>query len=40
MPEIEKAEWDSRYERSVSMLGDLRIMLSTVGYLMRRPPVY
>jgi len=40
MPELEKVDWDSRYERSVSMLGDLRIMLATVGYLMRRPPVY
>lgn len=40
MPETEKADWDSRYERNVSLSGDLRIMLATVGYLLRRPPVY
>lgn len=40
MPEIEKVIWDSRYEQSVSLAGDVAIMFGTLGYLMRRPPVY
>lgn len=40
MPESEKAEWDGRYAKSISLRGDLTIILRTVGYLARRPPVY
>lgn len=36
----EKAAYDGAYAGQVSLLGDLRIMLRTVGYLFRRPPVY
>ena len=40
MPESEKAEWDGRYAKSISLRGDLTIILRTFGYLARRPPVY
>ena len=35
-----KVEWDALYARSVSFLTDLRIVMQTFGYLLRRPPVY
>lgn len=40
MPETEKIEWETLYTRRVSPLQDLAIALRTVGYLLRRPPVY
>lgn len=40
MPEGEKVLLDSRYARDITLLGDLGIILRTVGYLFRRPPVY
>jgi O-antigen biosynthesis protein WbqP len=40
MPESEKVEWDARYVARVGLAADLGIMLATVGYLLRRPPVY
>ncbi len=40
MPENEKAEWDGRYSTSISFLGDMKIILGTLRYLMKRPPVY
>jgi O-antigen biosynthesis protein WbqP len=40
MPEFDKVEWDERYARNVTLGTDLRIMMRTFGYLLRRPPVY
>jgi O-antigen biosynthesis protein WbqP len=40
MPDTRKVEWDARYARSVSFATDLRIVIQTIGYLVRRPPVY
>jgi len=40
MPEREKADWDGQYAADVSFFGDCRIILRTVFYLFRRPPVY
>lgn len=36
----EKAQLDGKYARSVSFKNDLHILVKTVGYLLRRPPVY
>jgi O-antigen biosynthesis protein WbqP len=40
MSVAEKAEWDAKYLARVTLFEDMRIMLATVVYLMRRPPVY
>jgi len=40
MPGEQKASWDALYLGRVGFLEDVRIMLATVGYLLRRPPVY
>lgn len=40
MPEAEKVEWDVRYASRVSSRSDLAVVLRTIGYLLRRPPVY
>jgi O-antigen biosynthesis protein WbqP len=40
MNEERKVEWEARYAARITLLGDLAIMLRTVGYLFRRPPVY
>jgi O-antigen biosynthesis protein WbqP len=40
MPETEKADWDGRYAATISFASDCRILLRTVVYLGRRPPVY
>jgi O-antigen biosynthesis protein WbqP len=40
MPETEKAEFDARYRANVSLVGDLRIILSTFRYLLKPPPRY
>lgn len=40
MPETEKARWDALYAKSVSLLTDLKIILSTFFYLLKPPPVY
>jgi O-antigen biosynthesis protein WbqP len=40
MPEREKAEWDGRYASGVSFLTDIDIIARTLGYLLKRPPVY
>jgi O-antigen biosynthesis protein WbqP len=40
MPESEKANWDGEYWRTLSFLRDVKILLGTFGYLLRRPPVY
>lgn len=36
----EKAAYDGEYARSISFLGDVRILLSTIAYLRSPPPVY
>lgn len=40
MPEVEKAEYDGRYARSISFLTDVGIIARTFAYLLKRPPVY
>ncbi|MEJ0037592.1 MAG: sugar transferase [Gammaproteobacteria bacterium] len=40
MPESEKVEWDARYASVVSGVRDLTVVLRTIGYIVRRPPVY
>jgi O-antigen biosynthesis protein WbqP len=40
MPETEKVEWERRYVENISLVGDLMILLRTVRYVMRPPPVY
>ncbi len=40
MSDKDKAEWDSKYASSVNFLGDLVIIVRTLSYLLRRPPVY
>jgi lipopolysaccharide/colanic/teichoic acid biosynthesis glycosyltransferase len=40
MPVSEKAVLDGRYAARPSLFGDLGIILRTVAYLFRRPPVY
>jgi O-antigen biosynthesis protein WbqP len=36
----EKARWDGEYSSRITLASDLHIMLRTVGYLFRPPPVY
>ena len=40
MTEDKKAAFDAEYARSVSLVQDVTILIRTVGYLTRRPPVY
>jgi O-antigen biosynthesis protein WbqP len=40
MPETEKVGWESRYAHDVSFFRDIWIVLRTLRYLTRRPPVY
>jgi O-antigen biosynthesis protein WbqP len=40
MSDQQKVEWEAQYAARVTLLGDLLIVLRTVGYLFRRPPVY
>jgi O-antigen biosynthesis protein WbqP len=40
MPDTEKAMLDARYSSRVTFARDFCIVLRTVGYLARRPPVY
>ncbi len=40
MPEEEKSNWDGTYARSISALTDLKILLKTILYLTKKPPVY
>lgn len=40
MSEEQKAEWDANYADRVSFVTDIRILLRTVVYLFKRPPVY
>lgn len=40
MPVTVKAEWDGKYGKSISLPGDMAIILRTVRYLMSPPPTY
>ncbi len=40
MPEEEKAEYDGKYCRDLSLLNDLRIVLGTLRYFTKKPPKY
>lgn len=40
MSETEKAAFDGRYARRITLLGDLSIIVRTFAYLAKRPPVY
>jgi lipopolysaccharide/colanic/teichoic acid biosynthesis glycosyltransferase len=40
MTEVEKVAWEARYAERITFIGDIVILLRTVGYLFRRPPVY
>lgn len=40
MTAAEKAAFDGRYAENISFLGDVKIVLSTFGYLLKPPPVY
>jgi len=40
MSEADKARWDTEYAAKVRFGIDIWILLRTVGYLFRRPPVY
>lgn len=40
MPEAEKVRWEHQYLVNVSFVNDLKVMLRTLVYLTRKPPVY
>ncbi len=40
MPEEEKVEWERRYVRRITLLGDMRIIARTFVYVLSPPPVY
>lgn len=40
MTDEEKTAWDTRYAGTISLSTDLRILMLTVGYLLRKPPQY
>lgn len=40
MPDEEKAQWDGDYAKTLSFLNDAKIVLRTLAYLKKRPPVY
>ncbi len=40
MTAAEKAVFDGRYASNVSLIGDVKIVLSTFRYLLKPPPVY
>jgi O-antigen biosynthesis protein WbqP len=40
MPETEKVAWEAKYVARITFVGDVRIILSTLVYLSRPPPVY
>ena len=40
MPETTKARYDNEYAANITFLGDVKIVLQTVWYLFRPPPVY
>ena len=40
MSTVEKARFDEQYARRITLLGDLGIVIRTIGYLLKPPPVY
>ncbi len=40
MPVSEKAYLDGQYAKSISFLGDLKLIMSTFNYLRKPPPIY
>lgn len=40
MPEDEKAKYDGIYASRISFRGDLTLIVRTLAYIIRRPPVY
>lgn len=40
MPETEKVDWEQRYVRSITLLGDVAIIGRTFLYLLKPPPAY
>ena len=40
MPEIEKANFDGEYYRNTSLAMDLKIVMGTIKYFTKKPPVY
>ena len=40
MTDEEKTAWDTCYAETISLATDLRILLRTIGYLLRKPPQY
>jgi O-antigen biosynthesis protein WbqP len=40
MPISVKAKLDAEYACLISLVGDLKIIARTVGYLFRQPPIY
>ncbi|HEC26220.1 MAG TPA: sugar transferase [Gammaproteobacteria bacterium] len=40
MPEEEKVERDAQYSASITLINDIAIIFQTLGYLLKRPPVY
>jgi O-antigen biosynthesis protein WbqP len=40
MSVFEKVQWDKRYQADISFLKDIKIVIGTLGYLLKKPPVY
>lgn len=40
MTAVEKAAFDGEYVSSISLIGDMKIIISTATYLLKPPPVY
>ncbi len=40
MPDSIKANWDGQYAHQMSLMNDLSIVLKTVAYILKPPPVY
>ena len=40
MSESAKAAYDNEYAEEISLLRDIKIIASTVGYLFKSPPTY
>jgi O-antigen biosynthesis protein WbqP len=36
----EKAQWDKIYQENISFLNDIKIIIGTLGYLLKPPPIY
>ncbi len=40
MPEEQKAKFDGEYASNITMVMDIKIMIKTFTYLVKKPPVY